>query len=121
MVHPAAVENRFRKARCPPRRQLVRHDAGAGRHRDAEPGVYLEVVPNKRLVITDAYTEAWMPSAKPFATIDLNFEDLGGKTKYTAIVRHWTKEDKEAHEKMGFHSGWGTATSQLEALIKSQP
>ena len=85
------------------------------------PGVYLEVIPNKRLVITDAYTEAWKPSAKPFATIDLHFEDLGGKTKYTAIVRHWTMADKEAHEKMGFQTGWGTATDQLEALIKSQP
>src|SRR5579862_7715879 len=26
-------------------------------------GVYLEVVPNERLVFTDAYTEAWQPSA----------------------------------------------------------
>lgn len=85
------------------------------------PGVYLEVVPNKRLVITDAYTEAWKPSAKPFCTIDLNFEDLGGKTKYTAIVRHWTKEDAESHREMGFHTGWGIATDQLEALIKPQP
>ncbi|MFC7337645.1 SRPBCC family protein [Haloferula chungangensis] len=83
------------------------------------PGVYLEVIPNKRLVITDAYTEAWKPSPKPFATIDLHFEDLGGKTKYTAIIRHWTKADLEAHEKMGFQSGWGTATDQLEALITS--
>ncbi len=84
-----------------------------------KPGVYLEVVPGKRLVITDAYSEAWKPSAKPFATIDLNFEDLGGKTKYTAIVRHWTKEDREAHEKMGFQTGWGAATDQLEDLIKT--
>ena len=85
------------------------------------PGVYLEVIPNKRLVVTDAYTEAWKPSSKAFCTIDLNFEDLGGKTKYTAIVRHWTKEDMEAHEKMGFQTGWGIATDQLEALIKSTP
>ena len=84
------------------------------------PGVYLEVVPNKRLVMTDAYTEAWKPSAKPFCTIALNFEDLGGKTKYTAIVRHWTLEDKKAHAEMGFHTGWGIATDQLEALIKSE-
>ncbi len=83
------------------------------------PGVYLEVIPNKRLVITDAYTEAWKPSAKPFCTIDLNFEDLGGKTKYTAFVRHWTKEDMKSHIEMGFHQGWGIATTQLEALIKS--
>ncbi len=85
------------------------------------PGVYLEVVANQRLVITDAYTEAWKPSAKPFTTIDLNFEDLGGKTKYTAIVRHWTKEDANAHRDMGFHTGWGLATDQLESLITSQP
>ena len=85
------------------------------------PGVYLEVVPNQRLVITDAYTEAWKPSAKPFCTLDLHFEDLGGKTKYTAIVRHWTKEDAESHREMGFHTGWGIATDQLEALIKPQP
>lgn len=84
------------------------------------PGVYLEVVPNKRLVITDAYTEAWKPSAKPFATIDLNLEDLGGKTQYTAIVRHWTKEDVEAHRQMGFQEGWGKAADQLEILIQSR-
>src|SRR5215212_10423591 len=32
------------------------------------PGVYLEVVPNERLVMTDAYTRAWEPSGKPFMT-----------------------------------------------------
>src|SRR5207253_2995472 len=29
------------------------------------PGVYLEVIPNRKLVFTDAYTKAWEPSAKP--------------------------------------------------------
>ena len=80
-------------------------------------GVYLEVVQNKRLVFTDAYTEAWKPSAKPFMTGILTFEDAGnGKTKYTARVRHWTVADREAHEKMGFHAGWGIATTQLAEL-----
>ena len=32
------------------------------------PGIYLEVVPNERLVFTDAYTKAWEPSEKPFFT-----------------------------------------------------
>jgi uncharacterized protein YndB with AHSA1/START domain len=80
-------------------------------------GVYLEVVKNERLVSTDAYTKAWEPSAKPFMTTILTFEDLGGKTRYTARVRHWTAADYEAHEKMGFHQGWGIATDQLEALV----
>ena len=80
-------------------------------------GVYLEVVKNRKIVATDAYTEAWVPSEKPFMTLILTFEDLGGRTRYTARVRHWSKEDRETHEKMGFHQGWGIATDQLEALV----
>ncbi|MBC7367413.1 MAG: SRPBCC family protein [Undibacterium sp.] len=80
-------------------------------------GVYLEVVPNERLVFTDAYVRAWEPSEKPFMTAILTFEDAGaGKTLYTARVRHWSVADCRAHEKMGFHDGWGVATTQLEAL-----
>lgn len=79
-------------------------------------GIYLEVVPNERLVFTDAFTEAWQPSAKPFMTVILTFEKQGDKTLYTARVRHWTVEDREAHEKMGFHVGWGICTDQLAAL-----
>ena len=80
-------------------------------------GVYLEVVPNERLVFTDAYTRAWEPSEKPFMTAVLTFEDAGpGKTLYTARVRHWTSADCEAHKNMGFHEGWGIATTQMEAL-----
>ncbi len=79
-------------------------------------GVYLEVVKNERLVVTDAYTQAWEPAEKPFMTTILTFEDEGGKTKYTARVRHWTVADREAHEKMGFYQGWGQCTDQLAAL-----
>lgn len=80
-------------------------------------GVYLEVVKNQKLVFTDAYVKAWEPSAKPFFTVVLTFEDLGGKTKYNARVYHWTEEDRQTHEKMGFREGWGKATDQLEALV----
>ncbi len=80
------------------------------------PGIFLEVVPNARLVFTDAYTEAWAPSAKPFMTGILTFEDEAGQTRYTARVRHWSAEDCAAHEAMGFHQGWGICTDQLAAL-----
>lgn len=83
-------------------------------------GVYLEVAKNEKLVFTDAYTTAWEPSGKPFFTGILTFEDAGaGKTKYTARVVHWTREDCEAHEKMGFHQGWSIATDQMTALAKT--
>lgn len=81
-------------------------------------GVYLEVVPNEKIVFTDAFKTAWVPSEKPFMTGIVLLEPLGdGKTKYTAIARHWTEEDKKMHEAMGFHEGWGAATDQLAALV----
>ncbi len=80
-------------------------------------GVYLDVVENERLVFTDAFTEAWVPSEKPFMTGVLTFEDEAGGTRYTARVMHWTVTDREAHEKMGFHEGWGKATEQLAELV----
>ena len=79
-------------------------------------GVFLEVVPDARLVFTDAYTSAWEPSPKPFMTVVLTFEDEAGKTRYTARVRHWTAADRQAHEAMGFHQGWGQCADQLAAL-----
>jgi uncharacterized protein YndB with AHSA1/START domain len=83
-------------------------------------GVYLEVVKNEKLVFTDAYTTAWEPAAKAFFTAILTFEDAGaGQTKYTARAVHWTQEDCEAHDKMGFHQGWGIATDQMTALAKT--
>jgi uncharacterized protein YndB with AHSA1/START domain len=82
------------------------------------PGVYLEVVKNERLVFTDAYTKAWEPSEKPFMTVVLTFEDQDGRTKYTARAKHWSVADREAHEKMGFHSGWSQCAEQLAALVE---
>jgi uncharacterized protein YndB with AHSA1/START domain len=82
-------------------------------------GVYLEVVPNERVVFTDAYTRPWEPSDKPFFTGIITFEDEGGKTRYTARALHWTAEDCEAHAKMGFHEGWGQCADQMAALAKT--
>lgn len=83
-------------------------------------GVYLEVVPGRKLVFTDAFVSAWQPSEKAFMVGTITFEDAGaGKTKYTARVQHWSVADREAHEKMGFHPGWDIATDQLEALAKT--
>ena len=83
-------------------------------------GVYLEVVPNRRIVFTDAFVNAWEPSAKPFMVGIVEFEPMpGGKTRYTAHARHWTVADREQHEKMGFHEGWGKAADQLEEVAKT--
>lgn len=86
------------------------------------PGQYLELVPDRRIVFTDAYVGDWQHSPKPFMTVTLDFEPLpGGRTRYTAVARHWTAEDCQAHEQMGFHQGWSIVADQLaEELARTR-
>jgi uncharacterized protein YndB with AHSA1/START domain len=79
-------------------------------------GVYLEVVPQEKLVFTDAYTEGWKPAPEPFMTAILLLADAPeGGTLYTAIARHRHAAARRSHEEMGFLDGWGTVATQLEA------
>ncbi|MFT3998274.1 MAG: SRPBCC family protein [Asticcacaulis sp.] len=83
-------------------------------------GVYLEVVENEKLVLTDAYVKAWEPSENPFMTAIVEMEDTPeGYTKYTATALHWSADTKVQHEQMGFHEGWGICADQLEVLAQS--
>ena len=82
-------------------------------------GVYLEVIPDEKLVFTDTYTEGWKPNPDPFMTAILTFADAGpGRTRYTAVARHRSKDAAENHKQMGFHDGWGTVATQLEAYAQ---
>ena len=81
-------------------------------------GIYLDVVKNERLVFTDAFVEPWVPSEKAFMVGTILFEAFGTKTKYKAVLRHWSMADREAHQKMGFPQGWDIATNQLIELIQ---
>jgi uncharacterized protein YndB with AHSA1/START domain len=82
-------------------------------------GMFLDVVPNKRIVFTDAFREGWIPIGKPFMTGYITFEDAGnGATNYVARALHWTIEDMQTHQDLGFEEGWGTAADQLEALLE---
>lgn len=81
-------------------------------------GIFLEVVPNRRIVSTDAFLPGWQPSDKAFMVAITTFEDIGnGRTRYTATARHWSDEDKQAHEQMGFHDGWGQCADQLIEVV----
>ena len=84
-------------------------------------GVYLEVVPNRKIVFTDAFTEGWVPAeGGGMMTATVTFEPVeGGKTLYVARCGHPTAEKKAQHEQMGFHEGWGVCAEQCEALAKT--
>lgn len=83
------------------------------------PGAFLQVVPMQRLVFTDAYGADWVPSAKPFMTVTVDFVPWKDGCFVNSWARHWTVEDRQAHEAMGFHSGWGEAADRLAELVES--
>lgn len=81
-------------------------------------GCYLEMVPNERLVWTDALLPGYRPSGKPFITAIISFEAEGKGTKYRARLLHEDEEGRQQHEEMGFQEGWGKAFDQLVAHLK---
>jgi uncharacterized protein YndB with AHSA1/START domain len=81
-------------------------------------GVFLEVIPNAKLVFTDAFTADWQPNPNFMFVAVLTFETLpNGGTRYTARARHWTQEAADQHAAMGFADGWNKAFDQLVALV----
>ena len=79
-------------------------------------GVFLELVEHERIVFTDALDAGWRPAQSPFFTAVITLDDQGDKTKYTVRALHKTAVDRQKHEQMGFHSGWGTCLDQLAAV-----
>ena len=82
-------------------------------------GCYLEVVPQERLVWTDALQGGYRPAEKPFMTgvLLLQPEDTG--TRYTAMALHHSEAARQQHADMGFEQGWGTALDQLVDYVKT--
>ena len=85
------------------------------------PGAFLEIVPESRLVWTSALLEHWRPAADPWMplTAYINLSDEGEHTRYVATVLHKDKATRDQHEAMGFFDGWGTCITQLEQFAAS--
>ena len=87
----------------------------------AGTGCFLEVIEGEKVVWTSALGPGYRPTdldpsdcgGFPFTAI-VTFEDeAGGRTRYKAVALHRNAADRDAHEKMGFHEGWGTCAAQL--------
>jgi len=76
-------------------------------------GCYLEIIPNERLIWTDALLPGYRPSENPFFTAIITLEARGNGTRYTALAVHRDEAGRRKHEEMGFHDGWdrGRSTS----------
>lgn len=81
-------------------------------------GCYLEIVPNEKLVFTNALAPGYRPSEQPFFTAILTLEPTATGTKYTAVAKHKDGAGRQQHEEMGFHEGWGQVLEQLVTLAK---
>jgi uncharacterized protein YndB with AHSA1/START domain len=93
--------------------------AGPNGERNPNVGVILEVVPERRLVTTDALLPGWRPVANPFLVAIITLEPHPEGCRYVAMARHASREACVQHEEMGFHHGWGAALDQLVALARA--
>lgn len=90
-------------------------------------GTYLEIVPNRRLVWTNAFEPGFRPataladsSCGDFAmTGIIELGAVDGGTKYSARVLHADEAGMKQHEAMGFAEGWGKALDQMLAYIRT--
>jgi len=94
--------------------------AGPDGERFENVGIFLEVVPQARLVFTDAYTEGFVPRADSFMTAVVELSDTpDGGTRLVWSARHPTAAKRDQHLAMGFDAGWNAAADQLNALAQT--
>ena len=94
---------------------------GPDGHEFQSTGIFLEIVPEERLIWTDALLPGYRPAEKPFMTGVLTLETVGAGTRYHAMARHRDVEARAQHEEMGFTTGWGKALDQLIEYAKTMP
>ena len=74
---------------------------------------YLEVVPQRRLVWTDALLPGYRPAPTAFFTAVMTLEPRGDGTLCRTVALHRNEADRNHHADMGFYDGWGTVLDQL--------
>jgi uncharacterized protein YndB with AHSA1/START domain len=76
-------------------------------------GEYREIVPNERLVSTEAYEG--IPDADARAALDtMTLTEEDGRTTVSILVEHKSKADRDAHIESGMESGMQAAMDLLE-------
>jgi len=82
-------------------------------------GEYREIVPNERLVSTEAYEG--IPDADAHAALDtLTLTETGGRTTLTIVVEHPTQEGRDMHIASGMEDGLQDALDLLEQVAQSE-
>jgi uncharacterized protein YndB with AHSA1/START domain len=94
-------------------------------------GVILDIDPPERLVMTadpeehpaewHALADSYRPKGADRGLLKMqwtaNFEDAGGKTQLSILIKLASAADREAALKMGMADGWAQSLERLEALV----
>ena len=78
-------------------------------------GVFREVVPNERLVMTEVYEG--MPDAQAVNTV--TFTEKGGRTTLHMLIQHANQQDRDAHLNSGMEAGMQQTLNALEVVARS--
>jgi uncharacterized protein YndB with AHSA1/START domain len=81
-------------------------------------GVYREIVPNQRIVSTEAFDESWYPG-EAVGTAELTEQD--GRTTLTTTIRYSSREARDAVLKSPMETGVSKGYEQLDAVLASRP
>ena len=79
---------------------------------------FLAVDDRERIVFTNALVGGWRPAEHPFMTAVVTLRDHPEGTDYAAHVMHRNAADRNMHQELGFHDGWGTVIEQLASLVE---
>jgi uncharacterized protein YndB with AHSA1/START domain len=89
-------------------------------------GCVLEVEEGSKFAWTSALGPDYRPAEMaatgcesfPMTAIVTFADDGDARTAYQAVALHKDAADRERHEQMGFHDGWGTVAAQLEEFAQ---
>jgi uncharacterized protein YndB with AHSA1/START domain len=80
-------------------------------------GVFREIVPPRRIVHTEKFDQAWYPGE---ALITTQFDEHGGKTTMTMVMRMESKEARDGVLKSGMEQGMEPSYARLDAIVAEQ-
>jgi uncharacterized protein YndB with AHSA1/START domain len=85
------------------------------------PGSFLEIVPQERIVFSSLLLRQWRPAPTPWMpmTAIITLADEGAGTRYGATVLHQSAAAREQHEQMGFFEGWNLCIDQLAEVAQA--
>jgi uncharacterized protein YndB with AHSA1/START domain len=81
-------------------------------------GEYREIVPNERLVNTEAF-EGIPDADERAALVTITFMEKDGRTVLEMLVEHRDKEDRDAHINSGMEGGMQESMDMLERIAVS--